>query len=121
MPEGLSSLQPGVDCLCVDCSDPPGLAAWWQQLVGGDVSIDSDGDVMLAGEGMRLLFLSVPEHKVGKNRLHLDLRATSFDTAIDAAVALGAQRADDVYDGPRWKVFRDPEGNEFCILPPRST
>ena len=28
--------------------------------------------------------------------------------------------ADDVYDGGSWQVLRDPEGNEFCILKPRS-
>jgi hypothetical protein len=61
----------------------------------------------------------VPDPKRGKNRLHIDLRATDFESAVGAAVALGAERADDVYDGPRWQVLRDPEGNEFCILRPR--
>ena len=28
--------------------------------------------------------------------------------------------ADDVYDGGDWQVLRDPEGNEFCLLRPRS-
>jgi hypothetical protein len=39
--------------------------------------------------------------------------------ATTQAVALGATRADDVYDGGRWQVLRDPEGNEFCLLRPR--
>jgi predicted enzyme related to lactoylglutathione lyase len=34
-------------------------------------------------------------------------------------MALGATRADDIYDGGRWQVMRDPEGNEFCLLRPR--
>ena len=38
--------------------------------------------------------------------------------ATEQAVALGATQADDVYDGGRWQVLRDPEGNEFCILRP---
>ena len=62
--------------------------------------------------------MAVPEPKRVKNRLHLDLRATDFPAAVDAALALGAQRADDIYRGPRWQVLRDPEGNEFCILAP---
>jgi hypothetical protein len=33
------------------------------------------------------------------------------------AIALGATTAEDVYDGGEWRVLRDPEGNEFCILP----
>jgi len=34
------------------------------------------------------------------------------------AVGLGATAAPDVYSGERWVVLRDPEGNEFCLLPP---
>jgi hypothetical protein len=116
---GIPFLEEGIECLCVDSADPSALAAWWQRLVGGEVHIDTDGDVALRTRGVRLLFLAVPEPKRGKNRLHIDLRATDFESAVGAAVALGAERADDVYDGPRWQVLRDPEGNEFCILRPR--
>jgi predicted enzyme related to lactoylglutathione lyase len=65
-------------------------------------------------------FLRVPEAKSGKNRLHLDLRSTDLAEATEQALALGATRADDVYDGGDWQVLRDPEGNEFCLLRPRS-
>jgi catechol 2,3-dioxygenase-like lactoylglutathione lyase family enzyme len=116
--EGIPFLEQGIDCVCIDSADPPALAAWWQRLVGGEVRIDTDGDVDLRTGGVRLLFLAVPDSKRGKNRLHLDLRATDFESAVGAALAMGAQRADDVYDGPRWQVLRDPEGNEFCILRP---
>ena len=116
---GIPFLEEGIECLCVDSADPSALAAWWQRLLGGEVHIDTDGDVALRTGTFLLLFLAVPESKRGKNRLHVDLRATDFESAVGAAVALGAQRADDVYDGPRWQVLRDPEGNEFCILRPR--
>jgi hypothetical protein len=116
---GIPFLEQGIECVCVDSTDPSSLAAWWQRLVGGEVHVDTDGDVALRSGDVRLLFLAVPESKQGKNRLHLDLRATDFESAVGAAVALGAQRADDVYDGPRWQVLRDPEGNEFCVLRPR--
>jgi hypothetical protein len=118
-PGGIPFLEEGIECVCVDSADPSALAAWWQRLVGGEVHVDADGDVALRTGDVRLLFLAVPEAKSGKNRLHIDLRATNFESAVGAAVALGAQRADDVYDGPRWQVLRDPEGNEFCILRPR--
>jgi hypothetical protein len=32
----------------------------------------------------------------------------------------GRVEVDDVYDGGRWQVLRDPEGNELCLLRPRS-
>jgi hypothetical protein len=116
---GIPFLEQGIECVCVDSADPLALAAWWQRLVGGEVHVDAEGDVVLRTAGVRLLFLAVPDAKRGKNRLHIDLRATNFESAVGAAVALGAQRADDVYSGPRWQVLRDPEGNEFCILRPR--
>jgi hypothetical protein len=117
--ESVPFLEEGIECVCVDSEDPPALAAWWQRLVGGEMHIDADGDVALRTGGVRLLFLAVPDTKRGKNRLHVDLRATNFESAVETALALGAARADDVYDGPRWQVLRDPEGNEFCILRPR--
>jgi len=63
--------------------------------------------------------LAVPEGKVTKNRLHLDLRADGVSTAeeLDRLLSLGARRVD-VGQPPdaSWVVLADPEGNEFCLL-----
>jgi Glyoxalase-like domain len=110
----------GLAALTVDCSEPPALAEWWGRLVGGAVSVDSDGDASLLTEsGLVIDFLRVPEAKRVKNRIHLDLRTTDVAAATEQAVALGATLADDIYDGGSWQVLRDPEGNEFCLLGPR--
>jgi hypothetical protein len=110
-----------IAALAVDCSDPPNLARWWQRLLGGTVQDDRDGDATLRSPGgLAIDFVRVPESKTVKNRLHLDLRSTDFDAAVAQARSLGAIPADDVYDGDSWQVLRDPEGNEFCILRPRS-
>ena len=109
----------GFAALVVDCSDPPALADWWRRLLGGAVSVDSDGDASLLTDGGLVVdFLRVPEAKSVKNRLHIDLRTTDVAAATEQAVALGASRADDVYEGGSWEVLRDPEGNEFCLLGP---
>jgi hypothetical protein len=71
-----------------------------------------------------ILFLQVPDDKVGFNRLHLDLRPTgaSPDQAADQAAevarleALGATRVDVGQGEVSWVVMADPEGNEFCVL-----
>ena len=119
-PQGLAEIA-GVAALAVDSRDPEELANWWQRLLGGRVEVDSDSDVMLyLGNGLDLIFMAVPDEKRGKNRLHLDLRAKSYEAAVRQAVALGAEPAPDVYEGDRWTVLRDPEGNEFCILRPKS-
>lgn len=112
----------GLSALAIDCDyDPVELARWWQGLIGGEVEVDEDGASVVADGYPRLDFWPVPEAKTVKNRLHLDLRSTDYDAAVAAALAHGATRADDVYDGGSWQVLRDPAGNEFCILkPPRS-
>ena len=117
--ERQTHLEDHLDAVCYDANDPVGLAHWWQGLAGGEVTIDDDGDaVWQLGDSTRVLFLGVPEKKGDKVRLHLDIRAIDFDAAVGRALELGATRADDVYDGERWQVLRDPEGNEFCILRP---
>ena len=54
-------------------------------------------------------------HVVGLRMVYVD--ATDVAAATSEALALGATLADDVYAGGRWQVLRDPEGNEFCLLP----
>jgi hypothetical protein len=110
----------GIAALAIDCADPPGLARWWSRLLGGEVEVDDDGYATLhAPGGLAIDFAPVPEAKTVKNRLHLDLRSRDLAEATSQAEALGATRADDVYQGDRWQVMRDPEGNEFCFLRPR--
>jgi hypothetical protein len=61
----------------------------------------------------------VPDPKVRKNRLHLDLRADGSSTSeeLDRLLGLGASTVD-VGQSPEatWVVLGDPEGNEFCLL-----
>jgi hypothetical protein len=114
----------GIAALAVDSADPQGLAGWWSRLLGGAVEVDEEGDATLhtlhTPGGLSIDFVWVPDTKTVKNRLHLDLRSTDLDEATRQAEALGATRADDIYDGGRWQVMRDPEGNEFCLLRPRA-
>jgi predicted enzyme related to lactoylglutathione lyase len=69
--------------------------------------------------GAGLLFVTVPEAKSGKNRLHLDLQPQdrSRDEEVTRLLALGAALVDDRRepDGTGWAVLADPEGNEFCV------
>ncbi|KAA2253846.1 VOC family protein [Solihabitans fulvus] len=81
------------------------------------------------GHGPRLFFQQVPEGKVAKNRVHLDVRAApglrgeermaALDAECDRLVALGAMRLRRVEPAPPLDagtiVMADPEGNEFCL------
>lgn len=118
MIEGVTAVI-GLRMVCFDAADPPALATFWASLLGGQMSVDDDGDASVTlSTGPRLDFLRGPEDKAGKNRLHPDIAVTDVALATAQALALGASLADDVYDGGRWQVLRDPEGNEFCLLPP---
>jgi glyoxalase superfamily protein len=79
-----------------------------------------------SGVGPRLYFQRVPERKVAKNRVHLDVRV-AYDlegeerlAALEAECArlvpLGARRERLLYDGTdACMVMQDIEGNEFCL------
>lgn len=70
------------------------------------------------GHGRRLLFQDVPEGKSGKNRLHVDIHSGpgGLDELTARLEELGAVSVREVDRGPagRWRIMRDPEGNEFC-------
>jgi hypothetical protein len=116
-PTGTPAMH-GLAAIAVDCTNPPLLAEFYANLLGASWALDGDGDAGVYGDVVNIDFLRVPEAKSVKNRVHLDFRAHDLAVAVDHALALGATRAPDIYDGDQWVVLRDPEGNEFCILRP---
>lgn len=103
-----------------DCSDPRRLASFWSQVTGYGPVVERDDFVALQASDKRgvrrILFFQVPEPKVAKNRVHLDLATKDAVAEIDRLVTLGATKVD--YregNGTSWTVMLDPEGNEFCI------
>jgi predicted enzyme related to lactoylglutathione lyase len=65
-------------------------------------------------------FQRVPEPKITKNRVHLDLVVDDVNVATARIEALGGRRrrpAGDFseYDSS-WRTMADPEGNEFCLI-----
>jgi Glyoxalase-like domain len=108
----------GIAALAPDCHDPAGLARWWSRLLGGEVEVDDDGDATLRAPGLIIDFQRVPEAKTVKNRLHLDLRSRDLAEATEQALALGATKADDIYDQGRWQVLRDPRATSSASSAP---
>ena len=80
-------------------------------LLGLEVTRREDEWISL---GPRLALQLVPERKTAKNRVHLDLVADDFAAAVARAQELGATPVGPVRED-LWQVWRDPEGNEFCI------
>ena len=113
-----------IDTLGFDADDSVALARFWSELLGWAMDEpDEEGEVVVSPPAgsppgtLPLLFLPVPEGKVAKNRLHLDLRPDDQEAEVARAEALGARRIDiGQGDDVTWVVLADPEGNEFCIL-----
>jgi catechol 2,3-dioxygenase-like lactoylglutathione lyase family enzyme len=115
-----------IQCLCVDSIDPAKTASFWQSALGWRRTFESDAEVVLEppegspadGVVPDLLFLRVPEGKVVKNRLHLDLRPGDQAAEVARLEALGARRVNIGQGDVSWVVMADPDGNEFDVLRP---
>ncbi|MEV6851293.1 VOC family protein [Actinoplanes sp. NPDC051411] len=129
--------------LTFDTRDAESLAAFWKLALGyedepppapfqtrdewvasfGEDPGDGGGGAWLrdpAGVGPRLSLLDVPEPKIAKNRLHIDVRVGTGPGAwsrvrakVDELVAAGG-RVRATFDGHH-VTMADPEGNEFCV------
>ncbi|MGP3952721.1 VOC family protein [Streptomyces sp. 7N604] len=143
----------------IDCADPARLVRFWAEALGyepepppeafaswrsywldmgvpaeelGDESAGEGADSIVDpdGVGPRLWFQPVPEGKVVKNRVHLDLKVSGgrevpletrrqrVDAEVERLVAAGATRQRVLgYAGVDYYavVMQDPEENEFCV------
>ena len=113
--------------IVVDAHDLPRLARFWAEALGWTVLSERPREVVIGtalDAPIGICFMPVDEPKAVKNRLHLDLTtsADDRDTEIERLLALGARRVDIGQTGEEsWTVLADPEGNEFCVVRPKST
>jgi hypothetical protein len=133
-----------------DCASPDRLAKFWAAALGYQLQPPPEGfssweefaiahkvprdqwDARSAvvdpgGSGPRIFFQRVPEPKVVKNRVHLDINASDHNSArperrrkvdeeAERLLSLGATRLRAMEQlGEYWIVMADPEGNEFCV------
>ena len=74
--------------------------------------------IQIAVDCPSVLFHRVPEPKLTKNRVHLDIRIAPGvpNNSTRALVALGATHVrTDEDESDYYAVMQDPEGNEFCV------
>ena len=112
--------------LTFDAHDPARLADFWAGVLKRVVVDDLHG-VLLPGSDTQvgLRFVASGAERVGPNRAHVHLTSTSptdQQGTVAAALELGASHID-VGQLPeeRHIVLADPEGNEFCVIPPGSS
>ena len=115
-----------------DCADALTLGRFWSAALGRPLDPKASSDFATIGfDGRRdtegwapvepgshptWMFVKVPEQKVAKNRMHLDVMARDPEAEVARLVQLGATRGADMDEyGYTWTVMADPEGNEFCV------
>ncbi|GAA1857249.1 VOC family protein [Asanoa iriomotensis] len=117
----------------MDSRHPASLARFWAAVLDGYAVAPYDDDELarLRANGIfdpeddpsvlveaapgvrpRFFFQLVPESKIVKNRLHLDLLAEDLPQEVGRLVGLGASV---LSERAGWAVLADPEGNEFCV------
>jgi predicted enzyme related to lactoylglutathione lyase len=107
--------------IVLDCEWPERLVTFWcEALDYRDYYTDTNLTVLVpnAGTASPLLLQKVPEPKVGKNRMHIDIIVDDVEAEVHRLQALGARRIDDGVQslgGTRWVRMSDPEQNEFCV------
>ena len=110
---------------------PKGFEAWEdfarsigmpEEEFGGQAAIIDPAD-----EGPRLYFQRVPERKIAKNRVHLDVRVADREIGGEERKRLVSEKVEQLVEAGAsiaWAndtvrghsiVLRDPEGNEFCV------
>ena len=104
----------------LDCNRPEIAAAFWEAALGYR-QVWSGGQFRQLrdpfGGGMTILLQQVPEGKIVKNRVHIDLSAADMTAEVARLTALGARALRELNElGSHWTVMIDPEGNEFCVV-----
>jgi len=126
--------RPGLRSVCVDCSHPASLARFWAGALGWTVRAYDDEDLAwLESQGLSpetdpsvcvdppdigmptLWFNKVPEEKVGKVRIHLDVNLADV-SGFERLIEMGATILEPHPGGHDWTIMADPEGNEFCAF-----
>src|SRR5262249_7922077 len=98
--------------LCLDAGDPARLGAFWAAVLDRTWEAKDNGDGLLTGPTPRhtIWVNRVPEAKIVKHRVHLDIYARELaDVAgLDAPTV-------ERHPGRRtWTLMAVPEGGEFC-------
>lgn len=113
--------RPGLMEIVVDTADPAAISTWWAEILGAACHHDEEHDFSyledIPGAPFEhWVFVPVPEPKTVKNRIHWDLTAPDIDVLLAAGATLLRGPGGDI----DWHVLADPDGNEFCVFPPRA-
>jgi catechol 2,3-dioxygenase-like lactoylglutathione lyase family enzyme len=110
-----------VGSVVIDCNDFERMFAFWREALGYVPRDEPEPDWVVlrdpSGAGVNVSLQVVPEPRIGKNRLHLDLYTNDRDAEVDRLLGLGASRHPRTPEPDEdFIVLADPEGNLFCVI-----
>jgi hypothetical protein len=116
--------------LVLECPDPGVLAAFYSRLTDWPVTF-ADEDWASIGESadadLHLSFQRAPDHRpptwpdpASSMQAHLHLRVADLDEAERVVLEIGGSKLDHQPDPESARVFADPAGHPFCLVPRRS-
>jgi len=97
---------------------------FWSEALGWPLVWDQDEETAIQSPqgGTKVTWGGPPlEPKRGKERLHFDIAPAAGgdqQAEVDRLISLGATRVDIGQGDVSWVVMADPDGHEFCVLPP---
>jgi predicted enzyme related to lactoylglutathione lyase len=104
----------------IDASDASGLARFYADLLGMEVTYDGPEGSLIAGDGKSVMFQQVGEYTppgwpdpARPQQAHLDITVDDLDSGEARALELGASRLGG--GGENFRVFADPAGHPFCL------
>ncbi|MBM7774267.1 putative enzyme related to lactoylglutathione lyase [Actinokineospora baliensis] len=103
----------------VACDGSQAVGYFWSAALGWPLVWDQDEETAIRSPhgGPKITWGGPPlDPKTGKYRLHFDLEADAAE--VDRLTTLGATRVDIGQGDVDWLVMTDPDGHEFCALPP---
>jgi predicted enzyme related to lactoylglutathione lyase len=133
-PEGneFCVIEPGnnflADCGFIgalSCDGSQEVGYFWSEALGWPLVWDQDQETAIRSPhgGPKVTWGGPPVRaKTGKNRQHFDLAPTipgDQQAEVERLVSLGATRLAESLDETGRVAMADPDGNEFCVLPPR--
>jgi hypothetical protein len=110
-----------VGAVVIDCNDFPRMLAFWAAVLGyAPREEPEEGWVVLRDPddaNVQVSLQKVPEPRIGKNRLHLDLYTSDLDGEIERLLGLGARRYERVRQPDEdFVTLEDPEHNLFDVI-----
>lgn len=103
------------------CPDPAGLAAFYADVTGGEVTfVHKEEWASMRTEGARLEFMGVEDYVPPRwpdesALVHIDFHVDDLEAAAARVERAGAERFDHQPNAGHCLVFSDPAGHPFCL------